>query len=288
MNILPFFLTKKCLSAPIFVAGPGRSGTTILMEAIGTHKKVITLSGEAPLISQIGKLVYLHEFAGNKHYYNDSLKISKKYLYQCLRRICIESVGGKYYALPAIIRSQGKYLLRYNINNISINKSFWCTKMIPKSKEAMGLTKLFPKVKFLCILRNGIDVVQSRISFFGFSKLDFGTQCRTWVNSIKNLNYMNHLDSALVVRYEHLVNQPRRFFQEICSFIGLPYDNRMVDFIKKNMIHPLNENTKVGINVKAILDARKPSYKNWNSKQLEIFKKICCPTMKKLGYMLPF
>jgi hypothetical protein len=67
---------------PIFIVGMGRSGTTILEQAIGKHPQIVASEGESPFICRIGRLVYNYFCNQEMHdYFLNSLKIHlKKYI----------------------------------------------------------------------------------------------------------------------------------------------------------------------------------------------------------------
>lgn len=57
-NIISRLITQNFFNKPIFVVGQGRSGTTALINAIGTHPQVLSVGFESPMISDIGNIVY--------------------------------------------------------------------------------------------------------------------------------------------------------------------------------------------------------------------------------------
>lgn len=268
MRDLGKILTKRCFHHPIFVIGVGRSGTTALLGSIGKHPQILQMPIEAPFIFRISYIPYLYEFGENRDYLLRCLNVTKEYFYASLRRLCFETSGGKHYGLNALIRSLARG------DKFILNKHYWCAKTYPDCQASQGLLSLYPQAKFIYIIRNGCDVVQSRTRFQGFSHLPFSAHCREWAGSIERYRYVSVLKSAMQVRHEELVSQPEIVLQEVFAFIGVKYHSAPVNFLRKTLIHPLNEPTHRDVDVKNILNTREPSYKNWSSEQRAQFKEI--------------
>jgi len=275
-------ITKRCFHKPIFILGASRSGTSVLLQALGTHPLILAMPGEAPFITSMGGAVYLFEFAENRDYYLQSIKVTKDYLYNCFRRLSFEVAAGSNYGLKMIVKG----ILCGDLSLLW--KRYWCAKTFPDHAVSKSLMQLYPKVKFVYIIRNGSNVVQSMTKFSGFRQQSFEKNCKSWAESVEKYRYLLALDSAIVVRHEQLVEDPDEIFQKIFSFIGIDYNEKPADFIKTVLVHPLDSSTKTGVDVKNVLNARQPPYENWSSEQHDLFKNICGNGMRELGYEIPF
>jgi hypothetical protein len=77
------------------------------------------------------------------------------------------------------------------------------------------------------ILRDGRTCIPSKMSRAGRS-LDFALSL--WAFSVEYLKRLRASDTPLhVVKMEDLVRNPVPALKEICAFVGLPYDERMLD-----------------------------------------------------------
>lgn len=56
-------LSSAIIGSPIFVVGGSRSGTSVLVQALGKHKLIYSFKGEAPFITDIGGMVHNLEYA---------------------------------------------------------------------------------------------------------------------------------------------------------------------------------------------------------------------------------
>lgn len=274
--------SRRFFYSPIFIVGCGRSGTTVLLQAMGKHPHIISMPGEAPFITSMAGAAYLFEYADNKDYYLNSIRVTKDYLYKHLRRLSFEVAAGKNYGLKMSI----KEMLRSGQS--IFKKRFWCAKTFPNINVYKGLCVLYPEAKFIYIVRNGCDVVQSMTKFSGFYDNAFEEHCKAWVRAHNNFGYLQTSKSGILVRHEHLVEKPDEVFEKVFSFIGIEYYENSANFVRDTLVHPLDKPTQSHIDVKTALCKRRPSYENWTQMQKEMFKSICGDTMNKLGYEVPF
>jgi hypothetical protein len=281
-ELLGKILTRNCFHNPIFIIGASRSGTSVLLQALGKHPKILSMSGEAPFITSMGGAVHLFEFAENRDFYLQSIKVTKDYLYNSFRRLSFEVAAGNNYGLKMIVKD----ILCGDLSLLW--KRYWCAKTFPDYAVSKSLMQLYPKGKFVYIVRNGCSVVQSMTKFSGFREQSFEKNCRSWAESVEKYRYLLTLESAIVARHEQLVEDPKEIFQKIFSFIGAGYNEKPADFIKTVLVHPLDSSTKTGVDVKNVLNARKPPYENWSSEHRDLFKNICGNGMRALGYEIPF
>jgi len=276
------FLTRNLIDNPILIAGIGRSGTSVLLRALGKHPLVFPGYGEAPLMRNFGELVDRIEFSDAREYYTETLFVPKKYLFDHLRRICFEYVVGTNY---------GCFRATWEFRNLGfsiLKRQYWCAKVLPRENEYRGLQRLFPGLRTLHISRNGLDVVHSRTRFQGFRDLSFEQHCRTWAESVKDCRYLATTETALEVRHEELVADPQRFFHTVLAFLGMPYHDGPAEFVQSHLMIPLDKPSEDGVDVKQILEQREPPHAHWTAEQRETFRRIAGSAMDELGYEIPF
>lgn len=271
-------LSKNCLDNPVFIVGCGRSGTSVLLQAIGKHPHVISFPGEAPFLSYIGGNANLFHAEKSK-FFCATLKINLTDFHEALAKLGYETTGGANYALKQIIKSM------WQEKNIAI-KTHWSAKTFPPDEAASGLIKVYPNAKFIYIVRNGIDVVHSMTKFHGFKDNEFEAHCHTWNNSVIKYRYLTHHETALFVKHEDLISNPETFFNEIFSFIGLNFAPRCINFVKNTIVHPLDQPTQVQAEASQLFKHRANPFTNWKTNQREIFMSICSESMQELGYAI--
>ncbi|CAG1022309.1 sulfotransferase [Methylomonas sp. LL1] len=275
-NTIGYFLSKHCIDNPIFIVGSGRSGTSVLLQALGKHDKIIAFPGEAPFLTTIGGSGSLLS-SENQQYYLSSLKISVNYFYNSLAKFGIESSGGENYALKEFAKS----ILR--TKKITLKKH-WCAKTFPPESVAHGLAKVYPNAKFIYIVRNGIEVVHSMTKFHGFKQNDFSKQCHIWSDSVEKYHYLHQWPNALCLRHEQLVHDPKTFFNGIFDFLDLQLNPDCIDFVSTNLIHPLDEPDQKQQDAITQLKQRQSPFSNWPEEQKKIFESICSNSMQLMNY----
>lgn len=274
-------LTRHFLESPLLVIGAGRSGTSIMLQALGEHPAVASADRESPFIPYLGYLAHPFELRENKEYHISSLNLPLDYAYAHFRRICFEAVFGKHYGL----RNFGSSVARISK---TLKVQHWCAKTYPNEAECHSLIRLFPTIKLIYIFRNGVDVVHSRSRFRGMSKNSFEENCQNWAYHVAKYDYLKDLPQAIQVRQEDVADDPDAVFTRVQQFIGLPFDEAPAQFAKSTLIHSLDKKTQQDINVEQVFKKREPAYNSWSGEQQAIFKEICGEGMRKLSYPIPF
>jgi hypothetical protein len=271
--------------SPIFIVGGSRSGTIVLLKAMGRHGGILSTPSEAPFITDVGRMVHSLEFCTEveKQYYLDTLRISHARIYEVLRRLVLESTLGPHYGLKQLLK------LSLQVKASPFAKRYWCTKTFPGKNTALGLKRLYPQARFIWILRSGVSVVHSRRQFPAFRDLPFEEHCRHWANSIERFKYLLEFPQAVVIHQEDLVEEPDRVFRLIFEGLGIEYDAKPTEYAMTHHVHPLGDlSTTKGIDIKKTLSERPPAYHDWTQEQMTIFKRACGDAMHLAGYKMDF
>jgi hypothetical protein len=277
--------TTRFLEHPIFIVGGSRSGTIVLLKAIGRHPQILSTPSEDPYLTDIGRMVQSLEYCSevDRKYYQDSMRISHGYIYANLRRLALESALGPHYGL----RQLAKLAIRGKVN--LFKKRYWCTKTFPGKPAADGLVRLYPEARFVWILRNGVNVVYSRCRFPAFRDLSFEEHCRHWASSINRFSHLLEMPGAVIVQQEELADDPRSVFRRIFDTFGIEQDIGSAEYALTHHVHPLADlSTTTGVDIKKTLSERPPAYLEWSAKERDIFKDICGDAMQRAGYELEF
>lgn len=278
LNTVGRLLSAAFFEHPIFVVGTGRSGTSVLLQALGHHPRILDMPGEAPFLTTIGNSAYLFEEHEDRKYYNDSIKLQRDYFDHQLRRLGFEVAAGSHYGARLLMKG----LL--GRGNSPIGRRFWAAKTFPAEEAARGFLKLYPGVKFIYIVRNGCDVVQSMTKYSGFSDRDFEEHCRRWAGGVEKYRYLTQLPEAILVRQENLLSEPEAFFEKLHTFLNLETSQAPLEFVTTTLVHPLDKKTVSGVDPLKELRGRKRAIADWTSGQRTLFSDICSKGMKELGY----
>jgi hypothetical protein len=278
-------VSQRFIKSPIFIVGGSRSGTIVLLKAMGRHCRILSSPSEDPFITDVGRMVHSLEYCSEveRQYYLDTLRISHGYIYDTLRRLVLESALGPHYGLKHLV----KLAIQSKVNPLA--KQHWCTKTFPGKKTAQGLMKLYPEARFIWILRNGVNVIHSRCKFPKFRDLPFEEHCQHWASSIARFSYLLELPGAVVVHQEELVDDPDRVFRRIFETFRIDYDPKPTEYALTHHVHPLSdESTTKGIDIKKTLAERPPAYQDWTQEQMRMFRNICGEAMQLAGYEIEF
>ena len=283
LNLLGHVLAYGYYSRPIFVIGAGRSGTTALTRALGRHPAIYALERECPFPSHVGGLSYYIKPEAHAGYYQENQMLDNGRLIRRLANLCFESCRGSNFGLADTLKqlSRGDFSL--------LKARHWCIKTFPSREEFLGLCRLFPKAKFIYILRNGMDMVQSRTKFANFKEHGFYDHCLTWTMNVDKYGYIaDHPYHALEIRHDVLISDPVATFHDIFELLELEYHSGPADFIGNTIVHPLDQPTKDNVNIQEVLQKREAPYKIWSDEEKKIFKEVCGENMQRMGYEIPF
>lgn len=279
------FASSRFINRPIFIVGGSRSGTIVLLKAMGRHTRILSTPSEDPFITDVGGMVHSLEFCDEveKKYYADTLRIPQAYIYERLRCLALESALGPHYGLRQLLK------LAVSGKANPLTKRYWCTKTFPGKNVAQGLMRLYPDARFIWILRNGVNVVYSRSKFPAFRDLSFEEHCRHWADTVDRFSYLLDLPGAAVVHQEELVEDPDRVFRRIFNTLDLDYDPKPAEYALTHHVHPLaDESTTKGVDIRKTLSERPPPYQEWTQEQKRVFREICGGTMQMAGYNIEF
>jgi hypothetical protein len=151
-----------------------------------------------------------------------------------------------------------------------------------------GLLALYPDLRFVYIVRNGCDVVQSRTKFKGFTHQDFRQHCINWAEGVGKYRHLTELTQCALVTQESLLADPKAFFGHLFEHLGLPDHPGPADFAATTLVHPLDQSTRTDTDARRTLADREPAYARWTAEQKSLFKEICARPMAELGYPVPF
>jgi hypothetical protein len=282
LNALGTLISSRFIERPILVVGTGRSGTSVLLQALGQHPLIYALPGEAPFLTSMGGAAYLFTDSPNSSYYLRSLRVEKSYLFRQLRRVGFETAAGEHCGVKRHLRG----LLGRAPS--PLGRRFWCAKTFPSENVTRGLNALYPAVRFVYITRNGCDVVHSRTKFKGFTHQDFRQHCINWANDVAKYRHLTRTPEAIRVTQESLQEDPATLFERIFRFLDISQHPGPADYAKTTVVHPLDEATKRGPEAQSLLGKRVPGHAVWNDQQRSTFKEICSDGMSELGYEMPY
>lgn len=276
-------LSGRFARRPIFQVGASRSGTIVLYKALGRHPAILAMPGENPLVDPLAGLAASFESGDEAWYFRESVRLDPPRLYARLRDLIFETTGGPHMGFRTLAKALARDPLGF------AGKSRWCVKCFPLEASARALCALYPEARFVYIVRNGVDVVQSRTKFPVFSGQPFEQHCEFWVQAARKFDYLRQWDRCIEVRQEQLLSEPEAVFARICRHLGVDDHPAPAEYVRTTLVHSRGDvSTQVGVDVRKSLTERAPSHEGWTADQRETFRRICGPDMERLGYAMPF
>ncbi|MEG4286173.1 sulfotransferase [Microcoleus sp. A006_D1] len=224
----------------IFLVGCPRSGTTILQSLLASNPEIISF----PESKFFHYLLY-DLFAGKlpmrmEAFFNDEIK-RPELLKGFDDSQSVETKASWFIGILDGLAAEE-------------NKSIWLEKTPEHIHFIQDIERFAPDVKFIHILRNGMDTIASlyeatrNFNDLWGSGWDLNHCIESWKNaeliSYKYVNASNHI----LVKYEELVENKKSVLENICNFIGIDYDAGMLtDYKKKAANYSLNKPWHQGI-----------------------------------------
>lgn len=263
----------------VFIGGHPRSGTTLLGALIGTHSDCIC-TPESQFKTRV--LRKKNIIKGN----NIDLKSA---FHEILKDWRFKIWGLKINTYPSTVEIYAELIeyiiIQYASKKGKYNPKVWVDHTPSNIKNAMNLLRLFPDAKFLHIVRDGRAVSAS------IMPLDWGTNtiyksALSWKKRVTNyIKLEDELGSQYIkrIKFEDLVQSPEKTLKDICNFINIDYQGKMVEGTGfQTPIYTKKQHSLVG---------RRPdiseisAWKNLlTQRQIEIFESIAHDLLLSLGY----
>lgn len=200
---------------PIFLVGAERSGTTLLRLMLDHHPEII----------------FHHEF----EYAVDRISSDGKY----------PDLSEYYdYLSTHRIFAMSNFAIDSSLDYPSLIKSFLSQRQKHDNKPLIGATVhhhfdklllIWPRAKFIHIVRDGRDVARSNIIMGWAGNMFVGAD--RWVEAEtiwKRLSAQLPPENQMTLYYERLIQEPEKILNQVCDFIGVPFDKVMFDYAKNS------------------------------------------------------
>lgn len=220
---------------PVFVVGAYRSATSVLTWAIGQHPNIWPMeeSGWLPLIGLGSLAAFRNATTAARNFfevYDSNQSEFMTHMGRAVDSFC-QRVSRRHL--------QGILLGRLSGNDQDFNGNFQLarTVMNPKRRWVDGtpensgyivaLRKLFPKAKFVALIRNPLDVVASMLRFdrAGGQKTDVKDAAEMWLSMTRWVlrAYQAYGPEVVMpVLHEQLIGNPAATLASIFDFLGEP------------------------------------------------------------------
>lgn len=215
-----------------FIVGMGRSGTTMLTSMLNMNEQIIAtpenefilFSGSSFATKDFTKSSTVKSFSKIFDYnFNNVINIWKP----MNLKDSIEQLSHRSYAdICKLV-----YLL-YPLANKKITNVKWVIDKNPSySLHIKFLQKLYPKAKYIILTRDYRDNILSRKKYSDKDSTIYklAASWNYYYDEIFKAVSKYNL-SARIIRYEDLVQNPEKTLTDICTFLGVEFNEEMLNF----------------------------------------------------------
>lgn len=216
--------TDPDLRGPVFIAGPDRSGTTLLYALLGSHPDI-------SMVRRTNMWRYFHRRYGNlaeranlERCLGDMVRYRRmRHLHPDAERIRREFLEGE----PTYGRL---FTLFHQHNAERSGKRRWGDKSLHTEHYADRVFAEFPNARIVHTVRDPRDRYASVSRRHGRRISRVGAATGRWLLSMRaaRRNLKLYPDRYLIVRYEDLARDAEKTTRRICAFIGEEYSNDML------------------------------------------------------------
>lgn len=230
--------------SPVFIIGSGRSGNTLV-------RRVLTAGPELyipPETYVLGQIVRRHlarprvSWADLCQLTIGSFATSEDFhmFPKCELRQLFEQLM----ETPANERSLARVICEfyeYMMRQAKPSATRWGDKTPLNSSSLPEIDRVFPKAKYVHIMRDGYDVVASYLKMGRYSRP--AEAAKRWVQATDDCHTFAKTNPHRVIeiRYEDMCTDPERITVRLCEFFDLEYSQQMIgDKVDAEMLGDVN------------------------------------------------
>lgn len=262
----------------VLVSGQARSGTTILTKAIAAHPQVLSNGKENNWLRDLAG--FAQETFGNESRVKQ-LAVSQSQFLDNFRGAAYQSL------FPELAEYSAE-----NTNPLENIKALSTFSSLREDTFDM-VPQLLPNVFLVNIVRNGIEVVSSRMSHQHIGKgRDFRTHCIAWAHGLHVVKWAESNDAIadrffLVRHHDLLVAETcRDVFGKLQQRLGLDDSDACHDFVQQNFVSR-NKGSASPQSAEGNRE-RQLAWQQWDQQQRDQFEEVCGAAMEHLGYPIPW
>jgi hypothetical protein len=252
----------------LIVSGVGRSGTTALRNAVAACSRIDAANRESNFI-------------------RDLLEVALRNCTLPVRRASMAVTQQEY---DLVFRRAILWLAWPQPRPEPPLPAALCTYTNLDPETASHLVQVFPGAKVAYIVRDGIEVVASRMGFEPFAVDSFETNCQRWRPAGAMAKWIaSNADAGRLVRHE-ILRDPERRDSELAAaldLVGVAYDPACGELLRSAVYHP-TQHAGESAAASGDLEARRERWRTWSKDEREVFERTCRGTMQSLGYAIPW
>lgn len=277
---------------PVFIMSSERSGSNLLRKMLGAHSRVAA-PPPPQLFKHLGIVLPhygpLSDDACFRQLVRDAVKLTK-IPNSHLRWQVVLDEGRVLSEIPH--RSLAHVIgTLYRLYAEEVGCDVWACKENNLFDHAFRIVNAYPKARFVYLCRDGRDVACSikKVPTHDQHPYFIGQE---WANEqMRCLQvYQDLQDSGgcMILRYEDLIENPGERLAEVCRFIGISYEDSMLDYHRDPQTQADAQKTAYWKNLSApvMKDNKKKYLRELSPREIELFESVAARALKLLGYPL--
>lgn len=215
---------------PFFIVGAGRSGTTLLRRILQAGGEV-HIPPETYILDDVVRFYMRNCHMPWPYVVHHTLMLFEFHPEFGVFKISLRPLVQELVKAPKEKRSLAYILDKfYRFHGKESKKKFkkWGDKTPGNAFFMNEIHAVFPKVRYIHMLRDGVDVVHSYVKN-GLLQ-DYKVGAETWKNAVSCVQDFERGNpgSCLLLRYEDFVGSPEESVKRVCEFIGISYKKEML------------------------------------------------------------
>lgn len=216
-----------------FIVARGRSGTTLLRAMFDAHPDM-AIPGESHFVAQFARVRTKYEGAGGFDIDRFAHDLFDHWAFRRWRLSSTDVLDAYEGAPPGDYPSAIRTLYAAYARNRG--KTRYGDKTPSYVLHVRLLADTFPEARFIHLIRDGRDVALSYLDT-DFGSRTLGQAAIYWDRFVRAGREAGRLLGTRryrEVRYEDLVRETERVLRELCAFVGLPFDDRMLRYYERS------------------------------------------------------
>lgn len=260
----------------LFLCGVGRSGTTALRKSIGAHPQIYYNGVENNVVQDVVSVALRNCTMPSR---KKSMVINQSQYDSSFRELIEKLIWPeqKFRVLP--------------VRMAAIN---------PGPVPLDYMRDVFPNSRYIGLIRNGIEVVSSRMEYRSFSRDEFVTHCEVWNRSAEMCDWgKKNADVFREVRHEWMYHPEklRDWMNELFSWLSIDSSEVPASKVLETLQHP----TSAAISIhrgefesadveqkQKYFQSKRQRWRKWTPAQRELFEDLCGENMTAFGYDIPW
>ncbi|WIM06124.1 MAG: sulfotransferase [Candidatus Nitricoxidivorans perseverans] len=213
--------------APVFVVGMNGSGTTMLADSLGRHPELFMLWEESKVLpyylNNNGPAILLDNIDARRNLIREIGETKGFWRTNGMQPLLVPDEYMDEPGVPGVISAIYKYLAAKE------GKTRWGDKSPNNTFHIAKLAEAFPVAQFVHIIRDGRDAA---CSFHRRWKYDPLHTIARWKDAVESGRQHGRALAAgryIEVFYENLTSSPESEMRKVCDFLGLPFDEKVIE-----------------------------------------------------------